>query len=1321
MRISVVILLLTALVSLAGESPLYASVTVIDERNGSVVLDVRFDERGVGLREIGDPGLPRVGYERFFVAVSGAAGVRVRYADPVFEDRRGELPPTNPTRPGMPDAKSLPSGFFPSEPFRVSGSITYRRVTVVAVDCFASQVDPTTGTHRVWTGYRIHIDYPPAARSVSSDRVDPLVAALVVNKQSVPQPVLLRAAGRASAAPDPHFSLSQNWVKMWVQRPGIYAIEGSDLANIGVSLASIADPNSFRLFTGGGQQLPRDLGAPNQTYLPGRWMAECDLLVEYGGDGSFDLADRLVFYAVGTPGWRDLYEPGAPRDEYTDHQHEDRNVYYLSWDDNGFPGQPARMDTVDATPSAAPDLTTFEERQYFEIDRVEAYTFGGDGWLWIDVDDDGAQSFLFPDFLVQDLDEVSPQTFRTIAVAKLGVNNINHHARYRINGMVIADKVWDGGPTYRFDDAQPVAATGLFLNEGSNSMVLEVPRDLNSDDFMSFAWYSVFYQRHLRALGDRLLFASPDTTGTIDFKVDRFSTAGPMYLFDVTDPFHPRRLGGFTETPAGGERSIEFSASIAGGHRYFWAASEVGLRGNKATMVHYTPRDLRNGVAAPNMVIVTHPAFLGAAQRLRGHRQSNLPLFSDPVVDVVTTTAVFDNFSGGLADPMAIRNYCKFLYDNYTDTGGSPALTYLLLLGDANADFKNNASTQPNFVTTNLNLNPLSLDAFITDDYFAYLDSADASGVGVLDIAVGRLPAGSLQEASFLVDRIIDYELDAEFGLWRDRVILAADDEKSTFNNSQADFIFIAEALAYAFLAPYLDPRKVYLTEFPEIQGVKPAARLQFINDWNDGALVIHYSGHGSSTRLADELLFSEDDVGSLRNGSRLPVFMGLSCTVGNFGVQTKSLSERLLLKDGGGAVATVTASELTFIHWNDILSSDLLRGLFPVQPGDPLPLGVALANAKNATLSKYFQENGEKYNLLGDPALSLRSPRRGIEFDAASVDTMVSGRRETVRGTVLRNGQPDAGFSGTVRLVVREPDDVSGYTRESDDFHIDYRYPGGTMYSGTANVVAGDFEFSFKVPRFSQTGDKAYVLAYADNGSVDAAARVDDLVFRAPLPTDSTALQPVDGPPRIELGFQGRQQIVKPGAVLLGRLRDPDGINTLNTMPEGKLVLVIDKADLALDVTSFFEFDHGGVDTSGTLRYPLPDLDVGRHTAVLKASDTFGQTNVDTLVFDLTDPLDYSAQVVFNYPNPFSTSTYFLVNLTDRADIHLDIFTVSGKRIRSIRVTRDAGEQWILWDGRDSAGGTIANGAYLYVARVGFVGLDRPPLVLRGKVVKVE
>ena len=100
---------------------------------------------------------------------------------------------------------------------------------------------------------------------------------------------------------------------------------------------------------------------------------------------------------------------------------------------------------------------------------------------------------------------------------------------------------------------------------------------------------------------------------------------------------------------------------------------------------------------------------------------------------------------------------------------------------------------------------------------------------------------------------------------------------------------------------------------------------------------------------------------------------------------------------------------------------------------------------------------------------------------------------------------------------------------------------------------------------------------------------------------------------------------------------------------------------------------------------------------------------------------LDFSAEVVLNYPNPFKTSTQFLFNLTGRARIRLEIFTVSGKRIRTLDATRDTGEAWIDWDGRDFAGDAIANGMYLYVARVDFEGVDRPQQVLRGKLVKVE
>jgi hypothetical protein len=166
---------------------------------------------------------------------------------------------------------------------------------------------------------------------------------------------------------------------------------------------------------------------------------------------------------------------------------------------------------------------------------------------------------------------------------------------------------------------------------------------------------------------------------------------------------------------------------------------------------------------------------------------------------------------------------------------------------------------------------------------------------------------------------------------------------------------------------------------------------------------------------------------------------------------------------------------------------------------------------------------------------------------------------------------------------------------------------------------------------------------------------------------------------------------------------------------------LVFDNTALPVDATGYFEYDHGGIDTSGTLVYPLPDLAVGEHRAIVKVSDAFGQTSLDTLVFSMTDPLDYAATVVMNYPNPFENETHFLISLTDPARIRLGLFTLSGKRVRTLEATKGAGDQWITWDGRDNFGGSVANGTYLYVARVEFVGLDRPAVVLRGKVVRIK
>lgn len=1318
------IILVSALVSIAvAASSVPAGVTVVDDIPGRLVVDVDFTGGAPQTLEL--PGAPPLRFERLWVALPSGAVARVDRVEGAFTDSAA-LPERRPRWADDGTAASrYESGMFPAQPVRISGPVTFRRTRMVAVDCFASQVDYASGIHRVWPEYRVVVTWPATRRGAAGkqDITDPFVRAVVANRSGVPaEPRLSR-----QAVPDPHFSLSSNWVKLTVNAPGVYTVTGSDLIGMGIALGSIADPNSFRLFTAGGREQVRDLAAGVGTWMPGTWMEECDIVVDYGGDGTFDPGDRVVFYGLGSRGFTDLYEPGAPRDEVSDHDYTKENYYYLTWD-SGFPGTPGRAAVVAAAPTASTPMTTFEERIYFEEEKVDELSFGGDGWVWLDVSEKtGPETFRFdPGFTVRDLDASQSQTFRTVALAQYKDNgtNFNHHARYRINGTTIGDQVWTTADGDRYDEGVQVALTGTFLQEGNNLLELNVPRDLNANDHMFFAWYSVFYHRRLKAFSDALSFSSPDSLGSIDYSVTGFSAGtAPIYVLDVTQPWHPTRLTGVVESPVTGGRNIRFAATVGATRRaYYWAGTIAGMR-SPARMLRYVPRDLRDKTVSPHMIIITDSGFLSAAQLLRQHRLQHLPLVASPRVEVVTTTEVFDNFSGGQIDPMAIRNYCKFLYDNFSE-GNGPTLTYVLLLGDATVDFKNNRGGQPNFVTTTLNLNPFLLEAYASDEPLVLMDPGDTPGNGVMDIALGRLPAASLAEATFMVRKTIDYETAAEFGEWRDRIILVADDEISSLSSSQRDFIVLSEALAHGFLPSYIDSRKLYLTEFTAIQNIKPGSRLQFVKDWNEGALVINYVGHGSSVQMADEQVFLAADVGNLNNGLRLPLFTAFSCTIGNFAVASKSLSERLLLRDGGGVVATLTASELTYINPNNQLNVNFLADIFPSTPGTPMPLGLAIMLAKFESLAstnRLVEENSQKYNLLGDPALDLLSPRRQIVFEPADVTEMVAGTRHTVRGRVLDgNGQTDVSFSGTVKLIVRETDDESGYVREGDNFKINYRYPGGKVYEGTADVVAGTFQFSFKVPRFAETGPHGFVLAYANDNSTDAVGENYTVQVSEPAPGDPNA-QPEDGAPRVDLGFRNSADVVKPGAVIEGNVRDADGVNILGTTPDSRLALLFDNTGLPLDVTEFFAFDHGGVDTSGTVTFPLPDLPVGEHRAVLKVSDTFGQTRLDTMFFSVTDPLDYHAEIVMNYPNPFSDVTHFMINLTDPATVRIEIFTVSGKRVRTMEERKDAGEQWITWDGRDNSGGGVANGTYLYVARISFSGVDRPAVVLRGKVVRIN
>ena len=116
------------------------------------------------------------------------------------------------------------------------------------------------------------------------------------------------------------------------------------------------------------------------------------------------------------------------------------------------------------------------------------------------------------------------------------------------------------------------------------------------------------------------------------------------------------------------------------------------------------------------------------------------------------------------------------------------------------------------------------------------------------------------------------------------------------------------------------------------------------------------------------------------------------------------------------------------------------------------------------------------------------------------------------------------------------------------------------------------------------------------------------------------------------------------------------------------------------------------------------PELEDGRHTLEILAKDASGNFFDSTsyrVIFYVYSENDISE--FYNYPNPFSSSTYFTFILKGQdkpSDLQIKIFTIAGRLIRDIKLNQDqliTNFNKIYWDGNDEDGDPIGNGVYIY------------------------
>jgi len=142
----------------------------------------------------------------------------------------------------------------------------------------------------------------------------------------------------------------------------------------------------------------------------------------------------------------------------------------------------------------------------------------------------------------------------------------------------------------------------------------------------------------------------------------------------------------------------------------------------------------------------------------------------------------------------------------------------------------------------------------------------------------------------------------------------------------------------------------------------------EIVNGINQGPLLVNFMGHGSVEVWTGGPILGTWDADSLNNGTRLPVFLMMTCLNGYYqNPFRESLAESLVRTDAGGAVAVWSSSGMTEPAPQLAMSRALFKQLSGSQP---LTLGEAIRNAKigNADL-----DVRRTWVLLGDPAMRIR------------------------------------------------------------------------------------------------------------------------------------------------------------------------------------------------------------------------------------------------------------------------------------------------------------------------------------------------------------
>jgi hypothetical protein len=353
-------------------------------------------------------------------------------------------------------------------------------------------------------------------------------------------------------------------------------------------------------------------------------------------------------------------------------------------------------------------------------------------------------------------------------------------------------------------------------------------------------------------------------------------------------------------------------------------------------------------------LIISHPRLWSKAEEYKNYRSSLAGGgFKVLLADI---EELYDQFAWGIRkSPLAIRNFCDYVIDNYPQ----PPL-YLFLLGKS---IRNDLARKAPALN-DLNLVPTFGDPPSDQMLVSRLNTPEFKP----EIAIGRLAARTLDDVDLYLEKVMAHDAAQNDNLneWTKQVIHFGGgtnaSEQAQIRDALKAYEDIIEDTLFAGHVT-----TVLKTTSDPIQVNQSAFLQQRINN---GVALMTFFAHAAGSTFD----ITTDEPENYNNKDKYPVMLANSCFIGDIHVLPRQYSERFVLLRDKGAIAFIASPNIGFIPEQSAYSIPFYRQVSSYSYGQ----GIGLC-MKRCVDSVFFppswlveQSLRLGMTLHGDPAIRL-------------------------------------------------------------------------------------------------------------------------------------------------------------------------------------------------------------------------------------------------------------------------------------------------------------------------------------------------------------